>query len=251
MDNKPLTPDEIVLMREACKLASLTLIHIAYQIQPGITTQQLDEIARDFVTARGGVGATLNYKGFPKSICTSINGVICHGVPDGTILKDGDIINLDTAVLYKGFYGDTSGTYPVGEHGKREMDIINAAEEAMMAGIKAIQPHGTTGDIGFAINKSATRNGFWVVKEIGGHGVGRAFHEHPHVPSFGKKGRGDILVPWTCITVEPMLNETAAPIVETPIPNSQHFVYSTSDGSLSAQFEHTVLITDNGWEILT
>jgi methionyl aminopeptidase len=167
------------------------------------------------------------------------------------VLKDGDIINLDITCLKWGFHGDTSATFYVGAVSDRAKKITEAAKEAMFEGIRAISPRGTTGDIGFAINKYTTRQGYHVVREIGGHGIGRVFHEDPFVPSYGKKGRGDLLRPGGTITVEPMLNETSVALVEHAIPNSSIQWYTTGDHSLSAQFEHTVLITDNGYEILT
>jgi methionyl aminopeptidase len=180
-----------------------------------------------------------------------VNGVICHGVPDQTVLKEGDIINLDVTCYKNGFHGDTSATFLVGAVSERARDITDCAYQAMMKGIEAITPNGTTGDIGFAVGKYVTKRGYYPVREIGGHGIGRQFHEDPFVPSFGKKGRGDRLLPWGTLTVEPMVNETSAAYDEIAIPNSSIKYYVTGDQKLSAQFEHTVLITDTGYEILT
>jgi methionyl aminopeptidase len=193
----------------------------------------------------------LGYHGFPKSICTSINYCICHGVPDDTKLKDGDVVNVDVTVIKEGFHGDTSSMFFVGEVAKAAKDICDAAFEAMHKGILEVAPGATTGDIGFAINKYVSKRGYWVVKEIGGHGIGRVFHDDPWVPSFGKKGKGEELIPWICLTVEPMINQTAAPIREISIPNSTIKYYETGDKTLSAQYEHTVLVTDSGHQILT
>ena len=245
------TPDEIKLMEKVCRLAAETLTHTAKFVRAGITTGELDKIAHDFTLSHDAKPAPLGYYGFPKSICTSINDVICHGVPDETVLKDGDIVNIDVTCLQNGFHGDTSMTVYVGEPSTSARKIVECAEQAMFKGIEAVQPWGTTGDIGFAVNKFVMKNGYHVVREIGGHGIGRGFHEEPFVPSFGKKGRGDRLKPWGTITVEPMINETAAELVEKSIPNSTIKYYLTKDRSLSAQFEHTVLITDSGYEILT
>ncbi len=245
------TQEEIRLMEKTCKLAAQTLYHTAKFVRPGITTNELDKIAHDFTLSNEAKPAPLGYHGYPKSICTSINDVICHGVPDDTVLKEGDIINLDITCFKHGFHGDTSATFFVGQVSDAARRITEAAKQAMEIGIEAISPKGTTGDIGFAINKFATRQGYHVVREIGGHGIGRNFHEDPFVPSYGKKGRGDLLRPWGTITVEPMLNETAADLVEHDIPGSSIKWYVTGDRTLSAQFEHTVLITDAGYEVLT
>lgn len=245
------TQEEIRQMEKVCKLAAQTLYHTAKFVRPGITTAELDKIAHDFTLSNEAKPAPLGYHGFPKSICTSVNEVICHGVPDGTVLKEGDIINLDITCYKYGFHGDTSATFFVGEVSERAKLITECAKSAMMKGIEAITPGGTTGDIGFATYKHVTKHGFHVVREIGGHGIGKDFHEDPFVPAFGKKGRGDRLQPWGTITVEPMINETSAPLIEHDIPNSAIKWYTTADRSLSAQFEHTVLITDTGYEILT
>lgn len=238
-------------MRAVGRLAARTLAHTAKFVRAGITTAELDQIAHDYTLSAGARPAPLGYHGYPKSICTSVNEVICHGVPDGTVLKDGDIINLDITCFLNGVHGDTSATFFVGEPSAAAVRLVECAREAMFKGIEAIRPFGTTGDIGYAISRLVTGKGFHVVREIGGHGIGRQFHEEPFVPSFGKKGRGDRLVPWGAITVEPMVNETPAPLVEHDIPDSTIKWYTTKDRTLSAQFEHTVLITDEGYEILT
>ncbi|HVK61592.1 MAG TPA: type I methionyl aminopeptidase [Bdellovibrionales bacterium] len=245
------TAEEIRQMEQVCKLAAQTLYHTAKFVKAGITTDELDRIAHDFTLSNGAKPAPLGYHGYPKSICTSVNEVICHGVPNGTVLKDGDIINIDITCLKNGFHGDTSATFFVGEVSERAKQITEIAKQAMLEGIAAITPSGTTGDIGFAINKYVTKNNFHVVREIGGHGIGRVFHEDPFVPSFGKKGRGDRLRVGGTITVEPMVNETAAELDEHDIAGSSIKWYTTGDKTLSAQFEHTVLISDAGPVILT
>lgn len=238
-------------MRTVGRLAARVLNHVGTFVQPGITTQELNDIAHARTLELGCLPAPLNYQGFPRSICTSINSCICHGVPDQTVLKEGDIINLDITCIKDGFHGDTSRTFFVGDVSQQAKEITQVAYEAMVKGIEAIQPMGTVGDIGFAINKYVTRKGYYIVEEIGGHGIGAKFHDEPFVPSFGKRGRGDVLLPWRCITVEPMINQTGAAINEFSIENSDIKYYHTADNSLSAQFEHTVLITDKGYEILT
>ena len=245
------TASDIKAMEKTCQLAAQTLQYVAKYIKAGITTNELDQIVYDYTLSHEAKPAPLNYNGFPKSICTSVNHCICHGVPDDTPLKDGDIINVDITTYKHGFHGDTSATFFVGEVSAKAKEITQVAEGAMYKGIEAIMPNGTVGDIGFAIHKFITRKGYYAVQEIGGHGIGREFHEDPFVPSFGRKGKGDRLVPCGTITVEPMINENDKPIVEFAIPGSTIRYYETADKTLSAQFEHTVLITDTGYEILT
>ncbi len=251
MPSKPLSSEEILKMKKACRLAAETLAYIEKYIKPGVSTDEIDKIVHDYTLTKGAVPAPLGYHGFPKSVCTSVNQIVCHGVPDSTILKEGDIINVDVTPKLGGFYGDSSKTFMVGQVSERARNIVQAAHEAMMVGIEAITSKGFTGDIGFEINKFVTRKGYSAVKEIGGHGIGRVFHDEPFVPSFGKRGRGDKLVPFHCITVEPMINEGTEEVKEIAIPGSSIKYYETRDGKLSAQFEHTVLITDIGYEILT
>jgi methionyl aminopeptidase len=248
---KPLSPEERVKMRAAGKLAARTLEHAGQWAKAGVTTNEIDKIVHEYTLAAGAIPAPLGYHGYPKSVCTSVNSMICHGVPDDTPLKDGDIINIDVTCILDGFYGDTSRTFFVGNVSDKAKDLTDAAEKAMWKGIEEVRPFATTGDIGFAINKFVTKRGYYVVREIGGHGIGKTFHDDPFVPSYGKKGRGPKLMPWTCITVEPMVNETDAAIDEFDIPGSEIKYYHTLDRSLSAQFEHTVLITDTGYEIMT
>lgn len=242
---------EIRMMEKAGRLAANGLQNVGKYVKAGVTTNELDKIVHDYFLSHGAKPATLDYKGYPKSSCTSVNHCICHGVPDDEPLKDGDIVNVDITCLLEGFHGDTSSMFLVGDVSEKARDLCDAAFEAMHKGIEQVVPGNTTGDIGFAINKLVTRRGYYPVKEIGGHGIGRIFHTEPFVPSYGKKGKGVKLTPWYCITVEPMINETNAEIEEFPIPGSLHFYYETADKSLSAQYEHTVLITDKGHEILT
>ena len=250
-----LSQEEIPLMREVCKISARLLIEIESFIQPGITTQRLDEICHDYTLSHGAVPAPLNYRGFPKSICTSVNDCICHGVPNDYVLKEGDVVNVDVTSVKNGFYGDTSKTFFVGEVSQKAKDITQCALQAMNKGIESIKPEARTGDIGFAVGRFVTRKGFFPVEEIGGHGIGKVFHDDPFIPSVGKKGQGARLIPWSCITVEPMVNESSALIKEFSIPHSQVKYYNTQDGGLSAQFEHTILIKDgkegSNYEILT
>lgn len=246
-----LNSEDIKGMRRAGKLAARTLEHVEKYLKIGISTNEIDKIVHDFTLTNNAIPAPLNYRGYPKSCCTSVNDVICHGVPNTYKLKSGDIINVDVTCIVDGFHGDTSKTYFIGEVSDSAKKIVEVAKLAMEKGIESISPHGFTGDIGFHINKFVTRNGYHVVREIGGHGIGKTFHDEPFVPSFGKKGKGSPLMPFHCITVEPMINETSANIIEHDIPNSTVKWYATGDGTLSAQFEHTVLITDTGYDIMT
>jgi methionyl aminopeptidase len=247
----PLSPDEIKKMRKACRLAADTLIFIEPYVKIGITTLELNDLVEDFTKSHGARSGPLGYHGYPKSICTSVNNVVCHGVPNNYKLKDGDIINVDVSPVVDGFFGDTSATYMVGKVSDEIKLLVETAKMARDKGIEAITPNGHTGDIGFAIDKFVTRRGFTTVKEIGGHGIGRIFHGEPFIPSYGKRGKGELLRPWHCITVEPMVNQGSADIDEKEISGSSHKEYITLDGKLSAQFEHTILITDTGYEVLT
>lgn len=247
----PLSLEEIKKMKVACRIAADTLTYLDKYIKPGITTNEIDELANDFMLTRGAKSACIGYHGYPKYTCTSVNDIVCHGVPDNTILKDGDIINVDVTSFIDGFYGDTSKMYMIGSVSDEAKDLVETAKQARDIGIEAIVPNGWTGDIGFETYKFVTRKGYSTVKEIGGHGVGRRFHEEPFVPSFGKKGKGERLVPFHCITVEPMINQGTDEVVEYDIPGSSIKWYRTADDLLSAQFEHTVLVTDAGYEILT
>lgn len=251
MSITPLTKDEIRKMEFICKMAARTLRHVAQFVKAGVSTNELDQIVYDFTLSHDLRPACLGYNGYPKTICTSVNEVVCHGLPSDLILKEGDIINIDVTSEKGGFFGDTSATFFVGSVSEKVKDLVQVAEIARDKGIQEVKPGATTGDIGFAIDKFVTRRGYTTVKEIGGHGIGRKFHDEPFVPSFGKKGRGDVLIPWQCITVEPMVNEGVAAIKEVDIKNSSIKYYLTADQKLSAQFEHTVLVTDVGVEILT
>ena len=238
-------------MKEAGRLAGDILAQVGQMVAPQVSTNFLDQKAYELTLLAGASPAPLNYKGYPKSICTSVNHCICHGLPSSYVLQEGDIINIDITCIKDGFHGDTSRTFYVGKVSEKAKAITECAYQAMIKGIEQVKAGRTTGDIGFAIQKSVIRKGFYPVKEIGGHGIGKQFHSAPFVPSVGKKGKGDILQADCCITVEPMINETNAPIKELDIANSEIKYYETKDKSLSAQFEHTVLITETGFEILT
>jgi methionyl aminopeptidase len=245
------TANDIRIMEKAGRLAAEALIYTGKHVRPGITTAELDQLAEDFIRSRGAISACTGYRGYPKAICTSVNEVVCHGVPDQTKLKDQDIINIDITVIVDGFHGDTSSMFWVGSQSDRAKKLTDCALQAMNKGIEVARAGSFTGDIGFAVEKFVTRQGLHAFKHIGGHGIGRGFHEEPFVPSFGKKGKGSPLLKWGTITVEPIINETSAPIREFEIPGSEITVFTTSDGSWSAQYEHTILITDGPAQILT
>lgn len=251
MSEKPLDRQEIEKMKVACKLAAKVLSYTANQVKPGMTTLELDKIADDYTLSLGAVSACTGYHGYPASTCISVNEVICHGLPGSYVIKDGDILNIDVTVKKDGFFGDTSKTVKVGNVTQSAIQLVDCAFEAMMLGIETITPGGWTGDIGFETNKFVTRKGFSTIKEIGGHGIGRVFHSDPFVPAFGKKGKGERFIPWTCFTVEPMVNEGTDEFIEHAIKGSTIKYYTTKDKKLSAQFEHTILMTDTGYEILT
>lgn len=232
-------------------MAAQVLNYAGKFIKPGVTTLEIDKIADDYTLSIGAVSACIGYHGYPLSTCISVNNVVCHGLPSDYVIQAGDILNLDVTVKKDGFFGDTSKTFMVGEVAPNAADLVDAAYQAMMVGIESVKPHGYTGDIGFETNKYVTRRGYTTIKEIGGHGIGKIFHMDPFVPAFGKRGKGEKIIPWTCFTVEPMVNEGSDEFVEKAIKGSDIKYYETLDGKLSAQFEHTVLITDTGCEILT
>lgn len=238
-------------MRVACQLAAKVLNYTGKFAKPGITTLELDNIANDYTQTLGAKSACIGYHGYPRATCISPNSIVCHGLPGDYVIKEGDILNIDVTVIKDGFFGDTSKTIMVGQVSERAQDLVKTAYEAMMIGIEQVKPNGWTGDIGFETNKFVTRKGYTTIKEIGGHGIGRVFHDAPFVPAFGKKGKGEKLRPFTCFTVEPMVNEGTDEFVEFDIHGSSIKYYETADGLLSAQFEHTVLLTDTGYEILT
>ena len=242
------TPEEIEKMRISGRLAAEVLDMIEPHVQPGITTEELNTICHDYITEiLDAIPAPLNYRGFPKSICTSVNNVVCHGIPGDRRLKDGDIINIDITVIKDEFHGDTSRMFAVGKPSIRAARLSRVCHESMMKGIELIKPGVRLGDLGNAIQRHAEKNGYSVVREYCGHGIGRVFHEDPHILHYGKPGTGMEIVPGMTFTVEPMVN---AGKKETRL-QSDHWTVVTNDGSLSAQWEHTVLVTDTGYEILT
>jgi methionyl aminopeptidase len=242
------TEAEIEKMRVAGRLAAEVLEMIESHVVPGITTNELDLICHNYmVDVQKVIPAPLNYKGFPKSICTSVNQQVCHGIPNEKRLKSGDIINIDITVIKDGYHGDTSKMFCVGEVSSHAKRLIKITEEAMYLGIQQVKPGARLGDIGHAIQKHAETNRYSVVREFCGHGIGKKFHEEPQVLHYGKRGQGEELVAGMIFTIEPMINLGKKEVKVLP----DGWVAVTKDRSLSAQFEHTVLVTNDGYEILT
>ena len=243
------TPEQIEQMRVAGRLAAEVLEVVAPHVKPGVTTEELDDVCREhIVKVQQAIPANVGYKGFPKTICTSVNHVICHGIPSHSkILKDGDIVNIDVTVIKDGWHGDTSRMYYVGKPDVRAQRLCTVTFEAMMLGIEQVRPGATLGDIGYAIQRHVEGNGFSVVREYCGHGIGTIYHEDPQVLHYGQPGVGIKLQKGMTFTVEPMVN--AGKPQTRLLPDGWTVV--TKDHSLSAQWEHTIAVTDDGFEILT
>ena len=235
-------------MRIAGKLAAEVLEMIEPYVVPGVTTNALNQLCHDYIIQeQQAIPAPLNYRGFPKSICTSVNQTICHGIPNEKRLKQGDIINIDITVIKDQYHGDTSKMFHVGEVSKFAQRLTKVTQEAMYLGIEQVKPGATLGDIGHVIQKHAESNRYSVVREFCGHGIGKNFHEDPHVMHFGKAGRGEVLEAGMIITIEPMLNlgKRHMKVLK------DGWTAVTKDRSLSAQWEHTILITPTGHDVLT
>ncbi len=241
------TSEDFIKMRQSGQIAAATLDYIEPFVQEGVTTDELDRLCHDFICDHGAIPAPLGYKGFPKSICTSINNVVCHGIPGDRRLEKGDIINIDVTTLYQGFHGDTSRTFILPPVPQRIQHLVKVTYDAMMRGIQAVAPGSRLGDIGFAIQSYVEAEGFSVVRDFCGHGTGRIFHDAPEVLHFGRPGQGDILKPGYCFTIEPMVNMGR---YETKIL-SDGWTAVTKDRKYSAQFEHTIGVTETGYEIFT
>jgi methionyl aminopeptidase len=242
------TPAEIDKMRLAGRLAAEVLDMIGEHIRPGVTTEELNRLCHDFIVQeQGSIPAPLNYRGFPKSICTSINNQVCHGIPSTKKLKKGDTLNIDITLIKDGYHGDTSKMFAVGQPSVLAGRLMEIAQQAMRAGIAVVRPGATLGDIGHAIQRLVERHKFSVVREYCGHGIGRQFHEEPQVLHYGNPGEGLVLQPGMCFTIEPMVNAGKRFIKLLP----DGWTVVTKDRSLSAQWEHTILVTETGHEILT
>ena len=240
--------EEIEKMRQAGRLAAEVLEMIGDHVRPGVTTDALDRLCHDYIVDhQGAIPAPLNYRGFPRSICTSVNNQVCHGIPGNKTLKKGDIINIDVTVIKEGFHGDTSKMFFVGEPSVLARRLVKITQDAMRIGIEQIRPGARLGDIGSAIQQLVESQKFSVVREYCGHGIGRQFHEDPQVLHYGRPGEGVELLEGMCITVEPMVNAGKRHVKLLP----DNWTVVTKDRSLSAQWEHTVLVTETGYEILT
>lgn len=247
------TPEEIAKMRVAGRIAAQVLETVEPFVKANVTTAELDKICHDFINSQGAIPAALNYKGsgsvpFPKSVCTSVNHVVCHGIPGDKKLKNGDIVNVDVAVIKDGYYGDTSKTYMVGSPSILAKRLVQVTQESLYIGIKMVKPGTRLGDIGAAIQRHVEANRFSVVREYCGHGIGKEFHEEGfQVLHYGQPGTGLTLKAGMTFTIEPMINAGKRQIKL--LPDSWTVV--TKDHSLSAQWEHTILVTDTGYEVLT
>ncbi|MDR0942162.1 MAG: type I methionyl aminopeptidase [Holosporales bacterium] len=246
-DIKIHTLEDLEHMRKAGALAREVLNFIEPYVKEGITTDELNSLCHDFITSRGAVPATLGYHGFTKSICASVNNVVCHGIPGAYRLKTGDIINIDVTVILNGWHGDTSKTFIVGKCTKLAENLVSIAKQALQIGIDAVKPYGYFGDIGKAIQKFVDEYGFGIARDYCGHGIGREFHSSPAVLHYDSNKKGDQILPGMFFTIEPMINAGSH---KTKVLKDNWTVV-TSDKSLSAQFEHTIAVTENSVEILT
>jgi len=243
-----LSSREIEQMRNAGQMAAELLAYLEPLVKPGVTTLEINDAAEEWTQKRGAKSAPLGYHGFPKSLCTSVNEVVCHGIPNAKqVLKDGDIINIDVTPILDGFHGDTSRTYFVGTPSPVAKRLVEVTEECLMRGIAQVRPGARIGDIGAAIQEYAESEGFSVVRDFVGHGVGRIFHTAPQVPHYGKVGKGKRLRRGMVFTIEPMLNEGTWEVEV----QDDGWTALTKDRKLSAQFEHTLAVTDDGVDILT
>lgn len=242
-------PSQIEGIRKAGEINTGVLDEVGKLIHEGMSTQDIDDIVSKYTAEHGGICAPLNYEGFPKSVCTSINGEVCHGIPARhRKLRNGDIINVDCTTILDGYYADASRMFMIGNVSEERRKLVEETKKCLEIGMQAAQPWAHVGDIGYAIAKYAHSKGYSVVRELGGHGVGIDFHEDPFVAHVGSKGKGMVLVPGMIITIEPMVNAGKAAVEIDPYNN---WTIYTRDGSDSAQWEHTILITEDGNEILT
>ena len=240
-------PQDFAGMRAAGRLAAQTLDMIGAHVRPGVTTEALDRICHDYILANGAVPSPLNYRGYPKSVCISINHVVCHGIPGERVLETGDILNIDVTVTLDGWFGDSSRMYCAGAPSTKARNLIEVTHESLMRGIAAVKPGGRFGDIGHAIQSYVESQRFSVVRDFCGHGIGRIFHAPPNVLHFGRPGEGAVLEPGMFFTIEPMVNAGRADVKVL----DDGWTAVTRDRSLSAQFEHMVAVTETGVEVFT
>ncbi len=243
------TPAQIEEIKKSEALNTAVLDHVAKHIHAGMSTAEIDKLVYDYTTEHGGIPAPLGYDGFPKSVCTSINNEVCHGIPDeNIILEEGDIINVDVSTILNGYYSDASRMFAIGELSDRAKKILKVTEECVELGLAAAKPWGHLGDIADAINSHAQANGYSVVEDIGGHGIGLEFHEEPFVSYVTEKGTEMVLVPGMMFTIEPMINEGSPDFF---VDEENGWTVYTEDDGLSAQIEYMVLVTETGIEVLT
>lgn len=240
---------DILGIKKSAAINTGVLDHVAKHIHVGMSTGDIDRLVYDYTVSHGAIPAPLNYEGFPKSVCTSVNDEVCHGIPDDEIiLQEGDIVNVDVSTIFHGYYSDASRMFMIGEVSEEAKRLVQVTKECLEIGIKAVKPWGHVGDIGAAIHEYVTSKGYSVVIDFAGHGVGKAFHEDPIVSHVGRKGKGMILAPGMVFTIEPMINEGDYHLY---IDEDNGWTSYTADGKLSAQWEHTLLVTEKGVEILT
>ena len=243
------SPREIEAMRAAGAMAAETLLLVGEKIRAGMTTEEINHLVHEDTVRRGAKPAPLNYRGFPKSVCTSVNHVVCHGIPDKkTVLRDGDIVNVDVTTIHQGFHGDTSATFYIGVPSPEGRKVTEVARQALEIGIAQVKEGGRIGDIGAAIQEYVEAQGCSVVRDFVGHGIGRKFHEDPQVKHYGRRGTGERMKAGMTFTIEPMVNVGHWEVVVDP---KDKWTVTTADGSLSAQFEHTILVTKTDPEVLT
>ena len=242
------TPEQIAGIKESAKINIAVLDEVASKIKEGMTTEEIDKIVYDTTTKMGGIPAPLNYEGFPKSVCTSINEEVCHGIPSPkVVLKDGDIINVDVSTIYKGYYSDSSRMFCIGDVSPEKKRLVDVTKECVEKGLAEVKPWGFLGDMGQAVHDHAFANGYTVVREIGGHGVGLEFHEEPWVGYNSKRGQEMLMVPGMIFTIEPMVNMGKVDIY---VDDANDWEVYTEDGLPSAQWEIMVLVTEDGHEVL-
>jgi len=235
-------------MRVVGRMAAETLLVVGEKLRAGMTTEDINTLVHDDTLKRGGFPAPLNYRGFPKSVCTSINDVVCHGIPGPEVLRDGDIVNVDVTTIYEGFHGDTSATFYIGTPSPEARLVVETSRKALEIGMSVVREGARLGDIGAAIQEFVEAQGCSVVRDYVGHGIARKFHDDPQVKHYGKRGVGERLKAGMIFTIEPMVNSGAFEVHADPVDK---WTVRTVDGSLSAQFEHTCLVTKNGVEVLT
>lgn len=243
------TPEQIEGIKKSAEITKGALDLVAEKIHEGMSTEEINTIVHNYTVEKGGIPAPLNYQGFPKSVCTSINEEVCHGIPDeNIILRNGDIINVDVSTILDGYFSDSSRMFMIGDVSEEAKKLVEVTKECLYKGIEAVKPWGFLGDIGAAIQEHAEAHGYSVVRDFGGHGVGLEFHEEPFVYHFGNKGEGMILVPGMVFTIEPMINAGGYSLF---VDADNDWTAITDDGSLSAQWEHQILVTEDGVEIIS